>query len=57
MQEKVNELFPYPSFNVRLDLKKEKKICWFKDSVDLNKYLIRHKINKKTADIRYNEET
>ena len=33
------ELFPYESFGVRLDHKDEKKICWFKDDYDLQKYL------------------
>ena len=35
--------FPYPSFPVRLEIKDD-RICWFKDEVDLQKHLIRHKI-------------
>ena len=47
------ELFPYPSFTVRLEQTDEKKICWFKDSVDLQKYLDRYKLDKKTLKIDY----
>jgi hypothetical protein len=51
--------FPYATFPIRLEFKEDKKmrVCYFQDKTHLNKYLIKHKINKKTADIRYNEET
>ena len=51
--------FPYSTFPIRLEFKEDKKtrVCYFQDTTHLNKYLIKHKINKKTADIRYNEET
>ena len=51
--------FPHSSFPIRLEFKEGKtsRVCYFQDKTHLNKYLIRHKINKKTADIRYNEET
>jgi hypothetical protein len=53
------ELFPYSSFPIRLEYKEGKtdKVCYFQDKTHLNKYLIRHKISKKTAKISYNEET
>ena len=50
-----NELFPYESFAVRLEHKEEKKICWFKDSVDLQKYLERYKLEKKSIKIDYRD--
>ncbi len=51
--------FPYATFPIRLEFKEDKRsrVCYFQDKTHLNKYLISHKINKKTADIRYNEET
>ena len=51
--------FPFASFPIRLEFKEGKtsRVCYFQDKTNLNKYLTRHKINKKTADIRYNEET
>ena len=51
--------FPYASFPIRLEFKegKQSRVCYFQDKTHLNKYLIRHKIDKKTANIRYNEET
>jgi len=51
--------FPFATFPIRLEFKEDKRsrVCYFQDITHLNKYLIRHKINKKTADIRYNEET
>lgn len=44
-------LFPYSTFPIRLEQIKENKICWFKDEIDLEKYLIRYKINKKDIKI------
>lgn len=41
-----SNLFPYPSFPIRLELTEESKICWFKDSIDLEKYLKRHKVDR-----------
>lgn len=49
-------LFPYENFPVRLHQKEENKTCWFKDDYDLQKYLIRHKIDKKTLKIDYRDE-
>ena len=51
--------FPYATFPIRLEFRDGKypRVCYFQDKTHLNKYLIKHKINKKTADIRYNEET
>ena len=53
MQEKIDELFPYPSFPVRLHQKEENKIAWFKDDYDLQKYLTRYKLDKRTIKIDY----
>lgn len=56
---KTTTEFPYASFPIRLEYKEGKtdKVCYFQDKTHLNKYLIRHKILKKTAKISYNEET
>ncbi len=48
-------LFPYESFGVRLDIKEENKIAWFKDDVDLQKYLNRHKMDKRKAKVTYRD--
>jgi len=50
------ELFPYESFRVRLEHKDEKKICWFKDDYDLQKYLERYKLDKRTIKLDYRDE-
>jgi hypothetical protein len=42
------ELFPYESFGVRLEHLNEKRICWFKDDYELQKYLERYKLDKRT---------
>ena len=53
------ELFPHETFPYRLDHVdgKDKKVCWFQSEWDLNKYLQRHKINKRSKDVtlRVNE--
>jgi hypothetical protein len=48
-------LFPFESFGVRLEHKDEKKVCWFKDDYDLQKYLERYKLDKKTIKIDYRD--
>ena len=55
MSEKVNELFPYESFDVRLEHINEKRICWFKDDYDLQKHLERYKLDKRTIKIDYRD--
>ena len=50
------ELFPYESFGVRLEVKAENRICWFKDDYDLQKHLDRYKLDKKTLKIDYRDE-
>jgi hypothetical protein len=50
------ELFPYESFGVRLEHINEKRVCWFKDDYDLQKYLIRSKLDTKTIKIDYRDE-
>ena len=50
------ELFPYESFGVRIEIPKENRIAWFKDDYDLQKYLIRSKLDKKTIKIDYRDE-
>ena len=56
---KTSPDFPYLSFPIKLEFKegKQARVCYFQDQTHLNKYLLRHKINKKTANIKYNEET
>lgn len=49
------DLFPFESFGVRLDHKDENKICWFKDDYDLQKYLERYKLDKRTIRIDYRD--
>ena len=51
-------LFPYDQFPVRLQLgeKKNTTICWFECEEHLQKYLKRHKIDKRKVKIDYNEE-
>jgi len=49
------ELFPYESFGVRLEHINEKRICWFKDDYDLQKYLERYKLDKRTIKIDYRD--
>lgn len=48
-------LFPYDNFPVRLQQKDENKVCWFKDEIDLQKYLNRYKLNEKTIKIDYRD--
>ena len=55
MSEKVNDLFPYETFGVRLEHMNEKKICWFKDDYDLQKYLERYRLDKRTIKIDYRD--
>ena len=49
------ELFPYESFGVRLEHINEKRICWFKDDYDLQKYLERYKLDKRTIKLDYRD--
>ena len=46
-------LFPYETFPIRLQFgeKKELTICWFRDTVDLQKYLDRYKLDKRKVKI------
>lgn len=48
-------LFPYEGFGVRLEQKSENRICWFKDDYDLQKHLMRYKLDKKTIKIDYRD--
>lgn len=49
MIDSTSEKFPYPSFLFRLELKegKEKRVCWFECKEHADKYIKRHKLNKK----------
>ena len=49
------ELFPYESFGVRLEHLNEKRICWFKDDYELQKYLERYKLDKRTIKLDYRD--
>ena len=49
------ELFPYENFGVRLELKAENRICWFRDEYDLQKFLVRSRLNQSTLDIDYRD--
>ena len=48
-------LFPYENFPVRLEQKSENRICWFKDDYDLQKHLIRYKLDKRTIKVDYRD--
>lgn len=48
-------LFPYENFPVRLEQKTDNRICWFKDDYDLQKYLIRYKLDKRKIKIDYRD--
>jgi len=48
-------LFPYENFNVRLEIKAENRIAWFKDEYDLQKFLVRSRLDKRTLKIDYRD--
>jgi hypothetical protein len=48
-------LFPFESFSVRLELKEENRLCWFKDDYDLQKYLMRYKLDKRKTKVDYRD--
>lgn len=48
-------LFPYDSFPVRMEIKSENRVCWFKDEIDLQKHLNRYKLDKRTIKIDYRD--
>lgn len=48
-------LFPYESFGVRLEIKEENRLCWFKDDYDLQKYLTRYKLDKRKIKVDYRD--
>jgi hypothetical protein len=56
MPEKIKNLFPFPTFPVRLEQKDENKICWFKDEYDLKKHITRYNLKKKDYTIGYKYE-
>lgn len=41
---KTTDKFPWESMPIRLDIKKEKRICWFECEEHLNKLIIREKL-------------
>ncbi len=48
-------LFPYSSFGVRLEVKEENKIAWFKDSVDVEKHIARYKLDRRKINVIYRD--
>jgi hypothetical protein len=50
-------LFPFNSFPIRLEFgeKKQITVCWFECQEHLDKYLNRHKLDKKTTKIDYRD--
>ena len=46
-------LFPFETFGVRLEIKEENRLCWFKDDYDLQKYLTRYKLDKRKIKVDY----
>jgi hypothetical protein len=54
-KETIEELFPYSSFGVRLEIKDENRLCWFKDDYDLQKYLTRYKLDKRKIKVDYRD--
>jgi hypothetical protein len=49
------DLFPYSSFGVRLEIKDENRLYWFKDDYDLQKYLTRYKLDKRKIKVDYKD--
>lgn len=51
------DLFPYEKFGYRLEFgeKKNITICWFECQEHLDKYLERHKLDKRTIKINYRD--
>jgi hypothetical protein len=49
------QLFPYPSMPVRLEIKEENRVCWFRDDYDLQKHLNRSKLDKRKIKIIYRD--
>jgi len=49
------ELFPYEKFEYRLEFGEKKNItvCWFECQEHLDKYLQRHKLDKRTVKINF----
>ena len=43
----LNALYPYEHHNTRLEIPEENRVCWFKDSIDADKYIKQHNLNKK----------
>ena len=45
-----SQMFPYEKFIWRLEIKdkKDKKICWFECEEHAKKFIIRHKLSKKS---------
>jgi cell division septation protein DedD len=48
-------LFPYESFGVRLEVKEENKIAWFKDSIDVEKHIARYKLDRRKINVIYRD--
>ena len=48
-------LFPFETFGVRLEIKEENRLCWFKDDYDLQKYLTRYKLDKRKIKVDYRD--
>ena len=49
------QLFPYLSMPVRLEIKEENRVCWFRDDYDLQKHLTRYKLDKRKIKIDYRD--
>jgi len=49
------QMFPYLSMSVRLEIKEENRLCWFKDDYDLQKYLTRYKLDKRKIKVDYRD--
>ena len=50
----TNSKFPYETFPIRLDIKKENRICWFEHEAHLNKLIERENLNPKNYEISTN---
>jgi hypothetical protein len=54
----ISELFPYETFPIRLEFGENKNttICYFQCQEHIDKYLERHKLDKKIVKIDYRDE-
>ena len=53
-QSATSEKFPWEMFPIRLDIKKEKRVCWFECEDHMNKLILREQLTPKDYTISTN---